>query len=210
MVSRHETSSKRPLVIGLTGGIGSGKSTVAGLFRALGTPIIDADEIAHELVEPGQPVLREICSAFGSACLDDRGRLDRDHLRRQVFSNPARRRRLESLLHPIITRRISELIDKVQAPYCIVVIPLLVETGQTGLVDRILVVDATVESQINRVQARNRLPLAEINAIIGAQADREARLAVADDIIVNDGSPDVLPALVRARHEKYLEMAGTL
>ena len=196
-----------PLVIGLTGGIGSGKSTVAGIFQELGIPVIDADDIAHALVAPGQPALGEIIRAFGPASVDASGALDRKFLRKLVFSDPAQRRRLEAILHPRIRREIIGLITNIQAPYCIVVIPLLLETDQQDLVDRVLVVDARTDSQIARVTTRNGLARHEITAVIAAQASRDSRLAAADEVINNEGTLDELAIQVRVLHEKYLIIA---
>jgi dephospho-CoA kinase len=197
----------RPLIIGLTGGIGSGKSTVADIFQQLGIPVIDADVIAHAMVVPGQPALEEIIEAFGPASVDASGALDRNRLRKLVFSDPEQRRRLEAILHPKIRREITTLTTNIQAPYCIVVIPLLLETGQQDLVDRILVVDTGIDKQITRVTMRNGLPRHEITAIIAAQASRDSRLGAADEVINNDGSLDELANRVRTQHEKYLKIA---
>jgi dephospho-CoA kinase len=197
----------RSLIVGLTGGIGSGKSTVADLFQQLGIPVIDADVIAHTLVEPGQPALVEIIEAFGANTVDASGVLDRARLRKLVFSYPEQRRRLEAILHPKIRREIISLTTNIRTPYCIVVIPLLLETDQRDLVDRILVVDTGVDKQIARVTMRNGLPKHEIMAIITAQASRERRLAAADEVIDNNGSLNKLKSQVRAQHEKYLEIA---
>jgi dephospho-CoA kinase len=197
----------RPLVIGLTGGIGSGKSTVAGIFQQLGIPVIDADAIAHVMVSPGKPALEEIIEVFGPSSLDASGALDRNHLRKIVFSDPAQRLRLEGILHPRIRREIITRTTNIEAPYCIVVIPLLLETDQRDLVDRILVVDTEVDKQIARVAMRSGLPRHEISAIIATQASRDSRLAAADEVINNDGSLDELATQVRAHHEKYLKIA---
>ena len=205
--SPPNSKARRPLLIGLTGGIGSGKSTVAGFFKQLGVPVIDADDIAHAIVAPGQPALKEIIAAFGPASVNDTGRLDRDRMRKLVFSDPAQRHRIEAILHPKIRREISSLTTNIQTPYCIVVIPLLLEAEQADLVDRILVVDTMVDNQISRVAVRNRLSRDEIIAIIEAQADRESRLAAADEVINNDGSLDDLARQVREQHGKYLEIA---
>ena len=205
--SPPNSKARRPLLIGLTGGIGSGKSTVAGFFKQLGVPVIDADDIAHAIVAPGQPALKEIIAAFGPASVNGTGRLDRDHMRKLVFSDPAQRHRIEAILHPKIRREISSLTMRIQTPYCIVVIPLLLKAEQADLVDRILVVDTMVDNQISRVAVRNRLSRDEIIAIIEAQADRESRLAAADEVINNDGSLDDLARQVREQHGKYLEIA---
>lgn len=198
----------RPLAIGLTGGIGSGKSAAARLFRAAGVPVIDADEIARVLVAPGTPALAAVVAGFGSDFLTEAGELDRGKLRRLVFSEPRRRRQLESILHPLIRNEINRLVAESRAPYCIVVIPLLLETRQTDLVDRILLVDASPDIRLQRVAMRDRMPVAEIRAIMDTQAGRRVQLAAADDVIDNDGPPEALAQQVRALHEKYMEMAG--
>ncbi len=199
------------LKIGLTGGIGSGKTTVADCFASLGVPVIDADKIAHELAAPGQPALQAIASAFGPDILCDDGQLDRARLRAIVFNDTARRKQLEEILHPRIRaemrRRIAD-IEASAAPYCILSIPLLLETGQTDLVDRILVVDTLEDLQYHRVRVRNGLPDAEIAAIIHAQVSREQRLAVADDIIANDGGLEELRQHVLGLHQRYLKHSG--
>jgi dephospho-CoA kinase len=201
-------NQRHPLIVGLTGGIGSGKSTVAELFRELGATIIDADVIARALVAPGEPALDEIVVAFGSTCLDARGQLDRGKLRRLVFSDPTRRHQLEAILHPKITQGISRLIANVRTPYCIVVIPLLLETRQTGLVDRILVVDTPVNLRTSRVEARDHLPRDEIIAIMKTQASRETQLRAADDVICNDVTLAELAILVQKQHDRYLKIAA--
>src|SRR5690606_24299131 len=172
------------LIIGLTGGIGSGKSAVAERFAARGVPVLDADLIAREVVEPGTPGLAQVVEVFGPEVLDPQGRLDRARLGRRVFGAPERRRRLEASLHPLIYAEMRERVRRLAAPYCILVIPLLIETGQTDLVDRVLVVDAPPELQYQRVAARDGRSPAEIEAILRAQASRETRLAAADDVIV--------------------------
>ena len=179
-------SDKQTLVVGLTGGIGSGKTTVADGFSKLGVPVIDADQLAHELVEPGQIALDEIISTFGAEALTTDGRLDRDYMRQQIFSDPARKSQLETILHPKIRQHIRALLSDIRTPYCIVVIPLLLETRQTDLVDRILVIDLPEKEQLIRVAARDGLSDNAIMAIMASQADRNTRLAAADDVIVND------------------------
>ncbi|MEN8259746.1 MAG: dephospho-CoA kinase [Pseudomonadota bacterium] len=194
------------LKIGLTGGIGSGKTTVANLFKTFGIPVIDADEIAHSLVEPGQPSLQEIASAFGADTLDESGRLDRDKLRRHVFESPAERKRLESILHPLVFAEIEERIHSLISPYVILCVPLLIETQQTRLVDRVLVVDCPPELQYKRVQSRNNMDRTQFSRILQAQASRTERLAAADDIIVNDAGISKLEAQVEKFHKFYLAM----
>jgi len=197
----------RPLVVGLTGGIGSGKTTAADCFSALGVPVIDADAIARELVAPGQPAHADIIAAFGAGIVDKKGQIDRARLRQRVFANPAERRRLEAILHPEIYNRISALLSEIQAPYCILVIPLLLETAQTGRVGRLLVVDAPEESQLARAAARDGLSAQEIHAVMDTQVNRAQRLAAADDVLLNDSTPEVLGERVRALHEYYLGMS---
>ena len=204
---RPAARSERPLVIGLTGGIGSGKSAAAILFGKLGAPVIDADVIARQLVAADEPALAEIARTFGADVLTATGELDRAALRRIVFADNAERSRLEAILHPRICEQIQNEINKVQAPYCIVVIPLLLETGQSDLVDRILVIDVPLATQISRVSSRDRLPREEILAIIEAQVSPGTRLAAADDVIENSGGLDELATQVNQLHEKYLEIA---
>ena len=199
-----------PLLIGLTGGIGSGKSTAAARFAALGVEVIDADVIARELVEPGSPVLEEIVQAFGADVLGEDGRLDRDALGRRAFADPQLRRRLEDLLHPRIRRLMAERARQAPGPYCVLVIPLLVETGQRNLVDRVLVVDAPEALQIERTLARDRSRTEEqVRALLAAQVSREARLAAADDVLVNDADLESLQRRVDALDARYREKPGS-
>jgi dephospho-CoA kinase len=200
-------TKKRPLVVGLTGGIGSGKSTVSAIFESLGVPVIDADQLAHQLVEPGQSALDEIRNTFGERCIKPDGQLDRAFIRQRVFSNNEKKQKLEEILHPRIRNRILAWITAQNTPYCVVVIPLLLESGQSNLVDRILVVDATENEQLKRVAARDRLTHNVILAIMNTQTDRETRLAAADDIIENSGDVASLESQVRALHSTYLEIS---
>jgi len=195
------------LVIGLTGGIGSGKSITADMFAARGIPVIDADVIARELVEPGMPALAEITARFGPRVIGADGRLDRNALRQQVFGDPVARADLESILHPRIRQRMRDRIDALDSPYCILVIPLLLETGQRDLVQRVLVVDAPEAVQRARVRRRDDLDSDEIEAVLQAQTDRQTRLAVADDVIHNDSDLSSLEAQVDALHRTYLQLA---
>ena len=176
------------LVIGLTGGIGSGKSAVEALFSELGVPVIDADRIARQVVEPGQPALDEIKAQFGEAVLDAQGALNRRRLRKLVFDDAALRKALESILHPRIRARIAEELSALSAPYAIVAIPLLIETGPYQEVDRVLVVDCPEEEQIRRICQRDKVSAAQAAAIMATQATREERLSAADDIIDNAGA----------------------
>ncbi len=196
------------LTIGLTGGIASGKSTVAAHFAALGVPVIDADVIARELVAPGQPALADIIAEFGNGILQSDGSLNRAALRRRVFSDPAQRQRLEALLHPRIRAEMSRRRQALRAPYCILVIPLLLESQQAADVDRVLVVDSSEADQRRRLKARDGLEEAEMQGILAAQLGREARLAHADDIISNDADIAHLQAQVDALHQIYLSHAS--
>ena len=209
--SNTETESpserdKQTLVVGLTGGIGSGKTTVANGFSALGVPVIDTDVLARELVEPGQPALDEIISTFGTEATTADGRLDRNYMRQLIFTDPARKSQLEAILHPKIRQRIRALLAKIQHAYCIVVIPLLFETRQTDLVDRILVVDAPEKEQLTRVAVRDSLSDNAIMAIINTQANRNTRLAAADDIIVNDRGMSELTGHIQKLHRYYMDI----
>jgi dephospho-CoA kinase len=196
------------LRIGLTGGIASGKSTVARLFAAKGVPVIDLDEVAREVVEPGRPALAAIAEEFGEDLLDAEGRLDRGALRRRVFEDPEARRRLEALLHPRILEEAVRLAGAAGGPYQLFVVPLLVESGLAGWVDRVLVVDCPVEAQLERLLARDGGDEAEARAMLAAQASRKQRLAVADDVILNDGGLDRLPAAVEVLDGTYRAIAA--
>jgi dephospho-CoA kinase len=194
------------LRIGLTGGIGSGKSTVARLFAAHGAPVIDADIIAHRLTRPGERATREILTAFGPEIAFDDG-IDRQRLAQRVFRNPADRRRLEAILHPLVRTAMEEETRRLDAPYCLLVIPLLIEADQRELVDRVLVVDTDEQAQISRVQQRDGKSEADIRAILDAQVGREQRLQAADDVIVNNGDLAALQTRVESLHRKYLALA---
>ncbi|MDA8129783.1 MAG: dephospho-CoA kinase [Betaproteobacteria bacterium] len=196
------------LTVGLTGGIGSGKSTVADLFAALGVPVIDTDVIARELTAPGGSALNAIRAAFGEAVMQADGALDRAALRRRIFADPGERQRLEAILHPRIEANVRQALASLTAPYALVVIPLLVETGgYRDVIDRVLVVDCPEDLQIARVMARSRLARAEAEAIVAAQASRPARLAAADDVIVNTAAPEALRSQVAALHLRYLDQS---
>ena len=198
----------RPPRIALTGGIASGKTTVAHLFGELGIPVIDADEIAREVVAPGSRLLQQVFDEFGSQLRRPDGSLDRAALRRMIFSDAARRQRLEALLHPAINVRTEQLAAQAGGPYQIHVIPLLVETHIGAHFDRVLVVDCPQALQLTRLQARDGSDAEQARAMLGAQAGRAARLAIADDVIVNDGEPDDLRAKVAALDQKYRALAA--
>lgn len=196
------------LRIGLTGGIGSGKSTIAALFAAHGVPVIDADAIAHQLTVPGSPATTQILQRFGPDVAATTGGIDRQLLARRIFDDPGARAQLEEILHPLIRAEMLRRQNNIDAPYCLLVIPLLIETGQRDMVDRVLAVDVDEDSQIARVAARDGRSAAEIRAILSAQADRARRLKMADDVIDNTGDMAALKAQVDALHRKYLTQAA--
>ena len=191
------------LVVGLTGGIGCGKSLVSNLFHQLfNTPIIDADVISKELTE-SQQVIDEIGSKLGNEFVDNNNQLLRDQLRQAIFSEPSLRTKLESILHPLVYNEIQRKISKLKTDYCIVVIPLLLETKRTNFLDRILVVDCSVEEQISRVMKRDQCDESHVKNIIATQVDRNTRLSSADDVIENSGSIEEIKEKVRELHKKY-------
>lgn len=202
-----------PLRIGLTGGIASGKSTVAALFAALGVPIIDTDLIAREVVAPGTPLLAKLIERFGPRMLNGDGSLDRRALRAEVFADDAARRDLEALLHPAIRDRVEarshDLALRGPGAYQIIAIPLLVESGGRIPVDRVLLVDCPEALQIRRVMARDHSSESAARAVLGAQATRAERLAAADDVLENAGELPVLRDTVLALHRQYQQAAAT-
>lgn len=209
-VSSDPAIRARPFRVALTGGIASGKSTVADLFVARGAALIDTDVIAREVVEPGRPALARVVEAFGPGVLGSDGRLDRPRLRERIFADPAARRVLESILHPAIReemeRQSAALADA--SPYQVLAIPLLAEGGRRDHVDRVLVVDTPEDQQVRRLMARDDVTEAQALASLRAQATREARLALADDVIVNAGRVEELAQQVECLHEKYLQLAA--
>ena len=198
------------LIIGLTGGIGSGKSTVADYFAQHGIPVIDADQLARELVVPGSPALNEIINLFGPNILLPDGNLDRHQLRRRVFADPAQKRRLEAILHPRVYTELGYRTQALRTPYCIWVVPLLLETGGTALVDRVLVVDAPESLQRQRVLRREGMDETTLEAILSSQVNRAERLSAADDVVVNNSDLSQLQQQVTALHHRYLALAGAL
>lgn len=194
------------LVIGLTGGIGSGKSTVTNLFAKHQVPIIDADIVAREVTQVNSPALTKIAEHFKDNVLKPDGSLDRTKLRSIIFANPDERNWLEKLLHPLIRIEIENRIKDITAPYCIVVIPLLFEVEPYPFIDRILVVDAPQDLQIERVTARDKSEKSQVEAILQSQTSREQRLAKADDVIVNINSIEMLENEVNKLHQLYLKM----
>jgi len=197
------------LIVGCTGGIGSGKSTVTRLFAALEVPVIDADLVARQVVEPGQPALQEIAEQFGPGVIDAQGELKRAKLREIIFQHPEQRRKLEAILHPRIRHTMAQQARQLppNTPYCIFSIPLLLESGQQQDVDRILVVDAPPQLQLERTCQRDDISPAQAQAIIDSQVSRQQRLAEADDVIGNQGDLASLQAQVAALHQKYLQLA---
>lgn len=193
----------RTLRIGLTGGIASGKSAAARAFAALGVPVLDTDVIAREVVEPGQPGLVRIVAEFGEGVLGRDGRLDRAALRARVFSDPAARRQLEAMLHPAIWAGLERQSATAGGPYQVFVIPLLVESGARDAVDRVLVVDCATETQVRRLRERDGETDASARAMLAAQASREDRLAAADDVLDNDGTPEELRDKIAALDRFY-------
>jgi len=197
------------LRIGLTGGIASGKSTVADLFAARGATVLDTDVIAREVVEPGRPALGALVNALGAGILDDAGRLDRAALRRRLFEDATTRRDVEALLHPAILSELERQARQARGPYQVFVIPLLVETRLEKVVDRILVVDCSAEEQVRRLMARDGEGRESALRMLAAQASREQRLASADDVIDNGGPAADLPAQVAALDHKYRQLAAS-
>ncbi|MEZ5558814.1 MAG: dephospho-CoA kinase [Pseudomonadales bacterium] len=195
-------------VVGVTGGIGSGKSAVAERFAALGIDVIDADLASRAILQPGQPALAAIAEHFGCTVMNDDGTLDRAALRARVFADAAERRWLERLTHPLIGAWLRAQLAAARSPYCLLVNPLLIESGNAHGCRRILVVDAPEDVQLERTVARDGNTPAQVQAIMSAQATRTERLAQADDVIVNDSDLAHLDQAVRTLHEKYLELSG--
>jgi len=200
----------RPLRIGLTGGIASGKSMVTQRFAELGVPVIDADVASRSVVEPGKPGLAQVVRRFGVGVLDADGRLDRRALRSLIFKDSSLRQALDAILHPLIRAEMERETAEANGPYVVMAIPLLVEGGSPGKrVDRVLVVDADETLQIQRLRARDGSSEDEARAIIVSQASRTARLAAADDVLLNTGSVAELRQAVDRLHEQYLQQAQT-
>ncbi|WP_375740145.1 dephospho-CoA kinase [Pseudomonas boanensis] len=198
----------KPWILGLTGGIGSGKSAVAAHFSALGVHLVDADHAARWVVEPGRPALERIAEHFGHDVLQADGQLDRAALRQRIFQSPEERRWLESLLHPLIGEEINNYLSSAESPYAILVSPLLVESGQHRLTQRVLVVDAPEALQIQRTMHRDQVPEEQVQAILKVQASREHRLQHAHDVLVNDRDLNWLRAEVERLHNFYLTLRG--
>jgi len=200
----------KPFTVGLTGGIGSGKSAVARLFADRGATVIDSDAIAHELTAPGGAAIDPIRRAFGPDMIDSDGALRRDRMRRLAFSDKEARERLEGILHPLIRDESARQLEQASGAYAICIVPLLVEHGvDRNRYQRVLVVDCAEEQQIARVVHRSGLTESEVRAILDVQATREQRLARADDIIDNNGALDALVSQVARLHAKYLTLAAS-
>ncbi|MFA5983074.1 MAG: dephospho-CoA kinase [Methylococcaceae bacterium] len=197
------------LKIGLTGGIGSGKTTVAKLFADYGSPVIDADLIAHQLVVPGQPALKLIQQAFGDGIINADHTLNRTKLGDIIFHDHAQKLKLEAILHPMIRQAITQQISQLSSPYCLIAIPLLIENQMENLVDRILVIDCPESLQIERVSSRDLMPLAKIKAIMASQASRSLRLSKANDVIENTSPECRLAEQVKKLHNLYLSLSAS-
>ena len=203
----NDSTSALPFRVGLTGGIASGKSTVAAMFADLGIPIIDTDVIAREVVQPGQPALDEIAERFGATVIDEVGNLDRRALRKVVFANPESRQELETILHPRIGAETRRQADEANGPYQLIVVPLLVGSPLLDFVDRVLVVDCSEQTQIERLIARDAESHEQARRMLAAQASREARLEIADDVIQNDVSIQHTSRQVLELNAKYRRLA---
>lgn len=203
-----KSQTQEPLRIGLTGGIASGKSTVADMFADLGVPVIDTDVIARDVVRPGQPALEEIREAFGAGVIAADGTLDRSAMRAIVFGDDAARRRLEAILHPKIREITIEQAEAAGGAYQVIVVPLLVESSLRAFVDRVLVVDCDEEIQVARLLERDTESEQQARKILAAQSTRDERLAIADDVIENEGSLEDTREQVLAQHRSYLREAA--
>ena len=206
MAANGDNNELPPLRVGLTGGIASGKSTVAELFAAHGVPVIDTDRIAREVVEPGRPALDKIRQAFGDGVIAPDGSLDRAHMRKLIFADKAQRGRLEDILHPRIRAATIAEASAAGGPYQLIVVPLLTESPLKAAMDRILVVDCAEETQIQRLLQRDAESLEQAQRILAAQASREERLAIADDVINNDAGLAELRSQVDVLHKRYMDL----
>lgn len=195
------------MIVGLTGGIGSGKSTVGKLFARLGVPVISADEIAHELLTHNHAVYQAVSNRFGDSLLDTEQQIDRRKLRNMIFSNPAEKQWLEDLMHPLIKQEIIQHVKNFVYPYCVVEIPLLLEVGWQDLVDRILTIDCSEELQMQRATSRDGNVDPNIAAIIATQITRKERKAASNDVVENSGDLNHLSKRVEDLHHHYLELA---
>jgi dephospho-CoA kinase len=196
------------LVVGIAGGIGSGKTVVSDRFKAWGIVVEDADIASRVVVEPGRPALATIAEHFGPEAINTDGTLNRAELRNRVFADPQERKWLEALTHPLINRHLQNELAKATSPYAMLVSPLLIETGQSEFCQRILVVDVPVELQIQRTVSRDSSDETQVRAIIAVQMSRDQRLAAADDVVVNDGDLAQIDAEIERLHQAYLELSG--
>ncbi len=196
------------LKVGLTGGIGCGKTTIANLFAEFGVPILDADQVARELTEKGRPALDQIREAFGPQSLNAEGSLDRSRLKQIIFADAQQKRKLEAILHPLIFAAITAKTRQLGSPYCIISIPLLFETKMESIVDRVLVVDCPVELQLERVRQRDKLSTEIIQAIIDSQVPRDYRRMHADDLLDNALGDDTLAEQVKKLHNYYIYLSA--
>jgi dephospho-CoA kinase len=198
-----------PYCIGLTGGIGSGKSSAAKIFHEFGASVIDTDEISHELTRTGGAALNAIREQFGEDFITLDGSLERKTMRQLVFADPAAKKKLEAILHPKIRAAVKARIAEIQTPYALIAVPLLLETGAYGdLISRVLVVDCDESLQISRTMRRSNLGIHEVRAIMAAQLPRQERLSRADDVLRNDGDMTALRIQAAALHARYLQIAG--
>ena len=196
-------------VVAITGGIGSGKTTIANQFAELGIDVVDADVIAREVVEPGAPALAAIAAHFGPDVIASDGQLDRRGLRERVFSDPDAKAWLNALLHPLIRQEMLRRCAAARSPYCLLVVPLLVENKLTGLANRVLVIDVDEATQIERTCRRDGVSREQAQAILAAQASRAERLAAADDVLDNkNGAPETIKPRILALHETYMAFAS--
>lgn len=200
--------ASKPWILGLTGGIGSGKSAAAQCFVDLGVHLVDADHAARWVVEPGRPALAQIAEHFGPSVLQADGTLNRSAMRELIFKDPQQRVWLESLLHPLIREEIRQYLARAESAYAILVSPLLLETSQHQMVQRVLVIDVPESVQIERTVLRDKTNEEQVRAILKAQASREERLSRADDVIVNDRDPAWLKSEVERLHHYYLTLRG--
>ena len=197
------------LKIGLTGGIGCGKTTISNLFSELNVPVIDADDIAHDVVKIGQPALLEIKECFGDKHIQTDGSLNRQALRETIFTDPQQKQKLEAIVHPHVFAAMIEMMNQIDSPYCVLSIPLLFETDKTGFVDHVLVVDCPVELQIERVSRRDNLTEARVRSIIDSQVSRDFRITHADEIIDNTLTARELAEHVKKLHNFYLSISAS-
>jgi dephospho-CoA kinase len=200
-------TTKRPLRVGLTGGIASGKSIVADMFEELGVPVIDTDRIARDVVAPGQPALDEIRKRFGDGAIDQEGNLDRGAMRKRVFADEQARKDLEAILHPRIGAEARQRAEAAGGAYQVIVVPLLVGSPLRQFVDRVLVVDCDENTQIQRLLARDAETIEQARRILAAQSSRDERLAIADDVISNDGSIEDTQRQVIELDRRYRQLA---